>query len=447
MMRFQLAGTLLILIITLPHILLCAAARATTWVVEHDPEIPEDQIGSVVQQASSGDTILVGPGTYYEHIECEDKSLVFIGLEGAASTILDGSREIPGRQGSILHVGRYAATDLVIEGFTLRNGSGSEVRPLPNVTQGGAISCVSHGGTLDIQDCVFESNSVERGQFSNGGGAIYVEWAETTITGCVFRDNRARSYGAAIGFDGSGLLVEDCEFETPEDVARTGGGGAAIFFYGWGPCTIRGCIFTERSSSGSGPMIVVDFEGEIELIENMFITKTSGGRALSFGGLVVTEEHGYSRGVVKNNVFWNQGARNGGIRLSAPAGDMVMSGNTFVGYDVSIFARYGHDSEVSGNIFFESPVTLSAGGGRVSCNDFWPDSLNVASGNPRVEDNIFRNPILCAPEIGDFSISIHSPCAPENSPAGCGLIGAREPACDITPTRRTTWGQLKAKYR
>jgi hypothetical protein len=64
-----------------------------------------------------------------------------------------------------------------------------------------------------------------------------------------------------------------------------------------------------------------------------------------------------------------------------------------------------------------------------------------------VEDNIFKNPILCAPETGDFRISIHSPCAPEHSPAGCGLIGAWEPACDITPTRPTTWGRLKAKYR
>lgn len=223
------------------------------------------------------------------------------------------------------------------------------------------------------------------------------------------------------------------------------GGGAAIYFEGWAPCTIRGCSFTERSSSRSGSNVEIRFEDEIELIENTFITRTGGGRALSFGGLVVTEEHGYSRGVVKNNVFWNQGSRNGNILLSAPAGDMVMRGNTFVGYNVEIDARR-YDSEVFGNVFFESPVTLRASGGRVSCNDFWPDSLNVASGNPRVEDNIFANPILCDPEIGDFHISIHSPCAPEHSPEGCGLIGAREPTCNITPTRRTTWGQIKARF-
>lgn len=444
MMGFSPTGTLLILLLALPQAFLGTAA-ATTWVVEHNPEIPEDQIGSVVLQASSGDTILVGPGTYYEHIECEDKSLVFIGFQGASATVLDGSREISGRQGSILHAQRFGTSSLAIEGFTLRNGAGSE-EPFPGVIQGGAIFWTSAGsGRVDIRECVFESNSVERGQ-SDAGGAVFVEHAETTISGCVFRDNRARSDGAVIWFVGSGLVVEDCEFETPEDVAWFGGGGAAIYFYGRAPCTIHRCAFEERASSRSGSMVTLEFEGEIQFIGNTFITKTSGEEALRFGGLIVTEDHGYSKGVVKNNVFWNQASHNGNIGLTAPNGDMVVSKNTFVGYDVEIYASGGNESEVSGNIFYQSPVTLWTGG-RVSCNDFWPDSLNLRHGSPTVEDNIFKNPLLCAPEIGDFSISIHSSCAPEHSPAGCGLIGAREPACDITPTLRTTWGQLKAKYR
>jgi hypothetical protein len=81
----------------------CRPVVAHTWVVEWNPDNPTDQVGQAVISAASGDTVLVGPGRYFEHIPvASGKVLTLIGRDGAAATILDGSVSIPNRQGSIL---------------------------------------------------------------------------------------------------------------------------------------------------------------------------------------------------------------------------------------------------------------------------------------------------------------------------------------------------------
>jgi hypothetical protein len=105
-----------------------APVQAATWRIVHDPATPVDQVGTVAMQAADGDSILVGPGTYYEHIPIVGKSLTFLSSDGADQTILDGSRAIPGREGSIFYDPSIASNDpwraaagLVVE-LTLRIG-------------------------------------------------------------------------------------------------------------------------------------------------------------------------------------------------------------------------------------------------------------------------------------------------------------------------------------
>ena len=56
-------------------LLVPAVPRAAIWHVTYDPEQAVDRVGSVAAQAASEDTILIDPGTYYEHIPLEGKSL------------------------------------------------------------------------------------------------------------------------------------------------------------------------------------------------------------------------------------------------------------------------------------------------------------------------------------------------------------------------------------
>jgi hypothetical protein len=49
-----------------------------------------------------------------------------------------------------------------------------------------------------------------------------------------------------------------------------------------------------------------------------------------------------------------------------------------------------------------------------------------------VDGNISADPLLCDAANGDYRLDAASPCAPLNSPAGCGLIGALDVGCGIT---------------
>jgi hypothetical protein len=48
------------------------------------------------------------------------------------------------------------------------------------------------------------------------------------------------------------------------------------------------------------------------------------------------------------------------------------------------------------------------------------------------DGNFSSNPLFCDATSRDFTIRATSPCAPGNSPPGCGLIGALPAACGIT---------------
>jgi hypothetical protein len=88
-----------------------------------------------------------------------------------------------------------------------------------------------------------------------------------------------------------------------------------------------------------------------------------------------------------------------------------------------------------------------ASGGVVACNDFWRTAITDYIGNLTLSDNISGDPLFCSEEAEDLRIAFQSPCAAENSPPGCGRIGAFDPACHITPTRQVSWGSIKALFR
>ena len=100
------------------------------------------------------------------------------------------------------------------------------------------------------------------------------------------------------------------------------------------------------------------------------------------------------------------------------------------------------------NIVYMGQVEIThVPGGSINCNDFWPDSVVVGWVGMELSNNISADPLFCDEETGDFRIAIQSPCAAENSPDGCGRIGALPAECDIVPVERISWGEIKARYR
>ena len=99
-----------------------------------------------VAAASSGDTVLVCPGTYVENINFSGKAIVVRSVAGPAVTNLDGNAA-----DSVVTFASGEGPTSVLEGFTIRNGrSGFDT---PGFGDGGGIritnaSPVVHGNAI-----------------------------------------------------------------------------------------------------------------------------------------------------------------------------------------------------------------------------------------------------------------------------------------------------------
>jgi hypothetical protein len=91
-------------------------------------------IQGAINTALDGDTVLVAPGIYYENINFLGKGIlvtsnfIFDGDTATISaTILDGSDPANPDSGSVVYFISGEDSNAVITGFTVRNGTGTEV--------------------------------------------------------------------------------------------------------------------------------------------------------------------------------------------------------------------------------------------------------------------------------------------------------------------------------
>ena len=421
----------------------------STWRVDCDSPACEDRIGFVVAQASSGDSIIIGPGTYYEHIPIAGKSLTFLAPEGPERTVLDGSVTFPGREGSIIYAVGGASASLSLTGVTLRRGTGAV--PPGGLRSGGAISWWNNfigGCSLALTDCDFLSNST--GDSGGQGGAVYIFCVpDVRISSCRFRDNTAGYFGGALDIlsCGGSFLISNCAFEVTPCAHH---GGTAVYAEGGGDLKIENSRFTSTGDVSYMKMVTTRMD-DVELTRNTFVSY-SGGLAtrLYFGSSGI----GYSmQGLtLQGNVLWNPCSGDSiceeGIEIVLTQAEATIVENTLARCGISSDIPSGLPLECRNNIVYRGAASIrNVAGGSIRCNDAWPDSIHGEGENLVFERNISADPLFCNEGLGDFHIAWQSPCAEGNAPPGCGRIGALPEACDITPVRRITWGGIRGLFR
>ncbi len=167
-----------------------------------------DRIQDAVNAASSGETIVVGPGTYHERIDFGGKNLILVAMNGPAQTIIDGSAtsDDPEDLGPVFLFthGEGIDAEAVVRGFTITGGSGST----PDVcgyTLGG-MTGLRYGGAVCTRGAAprFEENIVEFNSASGSGGAFYLDQGPVAVVNNIIRWNTATYDGAGISLSQSG---------------------------------------------------------------------------------------------------------------------------------------------------------------------------------------------------------------------------------------------------
>jgi hypothetical protein len=388
-------------------------------------------IQSQIDSAADGDTILVGPGTYFENIDFQGKNICLRSISGAASTILDGSNA----REPVITCRSGESSLTLIQGFTITGGFGHE--ELNNSSWGGGIMCLY--SQPRIVGNIITSNRADTPTFGAawGGGVFLLGNADATP---VLLVNNTVSSNHASGNGGGAWLEAPCLFMNNVVTGnRTDGDGAGLYITG-PAMEIRGneILNNEAADHGGGAYIT---RARARIYENLFLFNvsrtTSGISDCSGAGIWL---FGYA--VISNNtIAFNEAF---GTTELAAGGICVVEADSRSIIDRNIISK-NLGGGVIGSPFGSFQHTVQ----ELSNNILWgnqPVDVN-ASSLVSIEEtgDFYEDPLFCIDGVGtDGSVSSTSPALSQN----VGAIGAiSEPGCGpVGIKRNVTWGSLKAKY-
>ena len=229
-------------------------------------------IGHAISLASSGDSIIVAPGGYPEHLTI-GKSLTILG-SGATTTIIQIPNFVMQNVVTI-----SSATTVTLSGFTIRNGTS----PF-----GGGIR---NGGTLTINNCTLTGNKAVFTRLTGGGsGGGILNSGTLTINNSTLSGNRADRVGGGIA-NGGALTINNSTISgnsavDPSLVDPPFGYGGGIYNNG-GRLTINNGTLNGNSARISGGSI---YNAATATLQNSIVASSpSGGNC---GGTV--SSNGYN---------------------------------------------------------------------------------------------------------------------------------------------------------
>jgi predicted outer membrane repeat protein len=247
------------------------------------PDGPKHTIQAAIDASRDGDTVLVAPGTYFEHLNMSGKAITLRGASFGDLPVIDA-----GGTGTAILCSTAEGPGTLIDGFVINRGfadSGGGALLLgssPTITRcvfrgntaqswGGGVYCSS--GAPALSDCAFELNRARVG----GGGLLATDTARPSLTRCVFQSNSAYDVSARGGgvlcFGGTISLL-NCTFESNSTPYGRGGGlawqstdavitdsafslnssgssGGGAVEAGAGSCIFTDCSFMRNSGLGS----------------------------------------------------------------------------------------------------------------------------------------------------------------------------------------------------
>lgn len=246
---------------------------------------PGQSIQAAINSAQDGDTVHVAQGTYYQSIDFLGKAITVTGAN-RATTVLDAS-SLPNR--SVVSFQSDEGRDSVLEGFTIRGGTGS---PYSGKMVGGGVYIDGSGPT--VLNCIIEDNHT-----GIGGGIGHLN-SHAYIANCIIRNNTANvagSYGGAgLYADFGTLTLQNCEFSSNQALNSAVGGAMSFQFT---RVNAVNCLLVnnEAGTWGGG---VYNSLGLINLVNC-----TIAGNAAGYAGGGVYTRYLESSTAIKNSIVWD----------------------------------------------------------------------------------------------------------------------------------------------
>jgi predicted outer membrane repeat protein len=434
------------------------------WYIKPDGSGDAPTIQAGIDSADAGEFVVLASGTFSgtgnNSIDFHRKAITVMSESGAELTIIDcqeaGGFDFYDDQG----------ISSVLSGLTITNASC-------------AVYIYMFSGTLTIENCIITNSDtgvkagealknttnncekapkawpdicIENCTFTDltygvdVGNYLFVHITACTFTGCQVGVNTlgstnindctfsANSYGIKDSWWdilGNTCHIVNCEFSTHTIYAAT---NSVV------PFAFNDCIFLNNHSTGSGGAI----RGFGAIRNSTFIGNSSDshGGAISIVAAAWPAIPDYITSVEKN-LFYNNTSNLKGGAIFTDQAPVVIASNTMVENASTAHQKKDKGAggvhmtgtasgDVANNIIAFS--TDGLGGvvcpaGTLSCNDIYGnvggDSIWGIDGG----DNFSADPIFCEPDSGNFGIRDDSPCVPDNSPSGCGLIGADSVKC------------------
>ncbi len=420
-------------------------ALAATWCVPW--QCPTIQAG--IDSASAGDTVLVASGTYTgvgnRDLNYGGKAIRVCSEAGNPdSCIIDCEYEDRG-----VTFDSEEGGGSVLEAVTVTRGYSASVG---EVADGGAGALCWRSSPTFI-NCVFSYNWADSwsSQYALGGG-MWVQEASPELIDCVFLENEAITHGGGM----------DCWYESFPTLTRCRFIGNTAGLYGGGMAcrsssspTLTDCVFLEnRAPTGNyanGGGMYCSISSPV-LVSCVF----EGNSATEHGGGILCQSSSYPE--LERCGFYDNSAIYGGAISTWADGRPTLTHCTLSGNSASdgSLASYPNCSVTLVNTivaFGSSGVAVYCEGDGVatlSCCDVYGNSggdwVGCIASQYGVNGNICGDPLFCGPWAGDYSIAQPSPCAPANSPPGCGLIGADSVGCLTASVAEVNDGDAEGFY-
>jgi hypothetical protein len=446
------------LLITAALLCLPLSARAATWYVTQAGTGDATTIQAGIDLASTGDTVLVAPGIYTDTLH-----VTIQGVEKVANVHL--TKEIA-------LIAEGDTTDTIIDGpdsdvalFIEGVGSSGLIEGFRIQTTFRAFACVSAAGSPDPPP--------EYAPPSGYRAGIWCEDASLTLRACAIE-----GHGVCAELYRSPMTMTDCLIGWSfwgvrlfEDSDATIEHSRAQWLAEAFECTASAPVIVDNEIGGFGGQMCTGVDcnqdGDAYIARNTFRdvqyqTIIVGPAAPIIednlfinGSTAIFVAAGVHVPVVRNNIFYDHGGWIIEVWTSAP----VIESNTIdyaPGSNTRAIELQGASPLIRNNIISRVSAGVSCILGAsptIECNDIFDTDYpyhNECTDQTGINGNISVDPEFCgAWDTIDYRLQSDSPCAPGNHPDGydCGQIGAKGVGCSTTPTKKSSWGAVKALYR